>query len=103
MYKKILVPLDGSREAEEVFSLIQGELAPDGQIILLKVISPAKTQKMGSHIILGSQLEEADRFEALGYPEGSCSDAAQLPRMGCYRRTERAVDQSHHFGPLDFQ
>ena len=67
MYRKVLVPLDGSWEAGEVFALIQYELAPDGEIILTQVIPPAKTQKVGSHIILGSQQEEADRYEAMGY------------------------------------
>ncbi len=37
MYHKILVPLDGSKEAEKVVSLIKDELSPDGIIALLKV------------------------------------------------------------------
>ena len=67
MYRKVLVPLDGSCEAGEVFALIQDEIAPDGEIILTQVIPPAKTQKVGSHIILGSRQEEADRYQAMGY------------------------------------
>ena len=67
MYKKVLVPLDGSREAEETFSLIQGEIEPDGQVVLVQVIARARTQRVGGHIILGSQQEDADRHEAMGY------------------------------------
>ena len=33
----------------------------------MQVIPPSKTQKVGSHVILGSQQEEADRYEAMGY------------------------------------
>lgn len=67
MYQKILIPLDGSNEAETAFALVGREVAPDGEIILLKVIPPAKTQTVGSHVILGSQQEEADRREATTY------------------------------------
>ena len=67
MYHKVLVPLDGSVEAENAFALIGRELAPDGEIILLQVIPPAKTQTVGTHIIMGSQQEEADRYQAMSY------------------------------------
>ena len=67
MFQKILLPLDGSAEAEEVFSHIQDQISEEGEIILMQVIPPSKTQKVGSHIILGSQQEEADRYEAMGY------------------------------------
>ncbi len=67
MYQKILLPLDGSAEDEEVFSHIHDQISEDGEIILMQVIPPAKTLKVGSHIILGSQQEEANRQEAMGY------------------------------------
>jgi CRP-like cAMP-binding protein/nucleotide-binding universal stress UspA family protein len=67
MYHKILAPLDGSKEAEKVLNLIKDEVAPDGTIVLLQVIPSAKTLKSDSHIILGSQQEAADRYEAMGY------------------------------------
>ena len=67
MYQKVLIPLDGSKEAEEVFPLVQSEIVPDGEVILLQVIQPTRTQMVGGHILLGSQQEEADRFEAIGY------------------------------------
>lgn len=67
MYQKVLIPLDGSKEAEEVFPLVQNELTDDGEVILVQVIPPARTQKIGEHIILASQQEEADRSEAMAY------------------------------------
>ena len=67
MYQKVLIPLDGSKEAEEVFPLVQNELTDDGEVILVQVIPPARTQKIGDHIILASQQEEADRSEAMAY------------------------------------
>ena len=44
MYRRILIRLDGCKESEGVVDLIRGELAPDGEVVLLQVISPAKTQ-----------------------------------------------------------
>jgi nucleotide-binding universal stress UspA family protein len=67
MYRKILAPLDGSKEAEEVLNLIRGEAAPDATTVLLQVIPPARTQKADSHIVLGSQQRATDRYEAMGY------------------------------------
>ena len=67
MYEKVLIPLDGSKEAEEVFPLVKDELTDDGEVILVQVIAPARTQKIGDHIILASQQEEGDRAEAMGY------------------------------------
>ena len=67
MYGKVLIPLDGSKEAEEVFPLVKDEIIQDGEVILLQVIQPTKTQMVAGHIILGSQQEEADRYEAIGY------------------------------------
>ena len=67
MYRRVLLPLDGSRESEETFGMIREELEPGAEVILLQVIPPARTQRVGGHIIMGSQQEEADRIEALGY------------------------------------
>ena len=67
MYSKVLIPLDGSKEAEEVFPLVKDEISQDGEVILVQVIAPARTQKIGDHVILASQQEEGDRAEAMGY------------------------------------
>ena len=67
MYERVLIPLDGSKEAEEVFPLVRDEIVAQGEVILLQVIPPARTQMVGGHIILGSQQEETDRSEAMDY------------------------------------
>jgi nucleotide-binding universal stress UspA family protein len=67
MYQKILIPLDGSSEAEKVVALVGSELASNGVFLLMKVIPPAKNQQIGEHVILSSQQEEADRAAALDY------------------------------------
>ncbi len=67
MYRRVLLPLDGSRESEETYGMVKEELEPDADVILLQVIPPAKTQRVAGHIILGSQQEESDRLEAMGY------------------------------------
>jgi CRP/FNR family cyclic AMP-dependent transcriptional regulator len=67
MYRKVLLPLDGSSESEKVISLIRRELAPDTEVMLLKVDRPIRTQFMGNTVILGSQREEVERLETLSY------------------------------------
>ena len=48
MYQKILVPLDGSREAERVIGPMQDELAPEGVFVLLQVIPRPKINSQAS-------------------------------------------------------
>ncbi len=67
MYRKILIPLDGSDESAEVLGPIQEELTRDTGVILLQVIPPAKTRHMGDRVVFGSQQEEAARSRAMGY------------------------------------
>ena len=70
MYKKVLVPLDQSSESEEVISLIEGELAPDGEVILLQVVPPRKTTVIGGHVMYADQQQEDDRTKAIGFCRG---------------------------------
>ena len=70
MYHKIIVPLDGSNEAEKVLPIAQNVLAPGGEVVLLKVVSPARTQTMQGPdgvMIYADQLEGAERNEAMTY------------------------------------
>jgi nucleotide-binding universal stress UspA family protein len=67
MHQKILVPLDGSEEAERVIGLVRGELAPKGAFILLRVVPPSKNLQVGDVLIRSTQQEEADQAAALDY------------------------------------
>ena len=67
MYGRILIPLDGSKESERVLTAIRGELDPDGELLLLHVIAPAKTLTVGTHAIPASLREDTARLEALSH------------------------------------
>ncbi len=70
MYSKVLVPLDGSRESEGVLALQEEALAPDGDVILLQVIHPIKTQVYGDYVMDGTEMEASLRFKADVYLNG---------------------------------
>ncbi len=67
MARKVLIPLDGSVESEEVIPLVKDELADDDELLLIQVIPPGRTQTIGDHVILGSQVEEGDLAQARRY------------------------------------
>jgi nucleotide-binding universal stress UspA family protein len=67
MYRKVLIPLDGSREAEMVIPKIQPELAEDSEVILLKIIPPLKGETVGQLTVTSSEREEAERVRAIDY------------------------------------
>ncbi len=68
MYGKVLIPLDGSEQAEEVFGLIREDLSTDSQVIVLKVIPPSKTQAVMGFISPHDPVEETEKSdEALSY------------------------------------
>jgi nucleotide-binding universal stress UspA family protein len=67
MYRKVLIPLDGSKEAEMVIPKIQPELAEDGEVILLKIIPPLKGETLGQLTVTSSEREEAERVKVIDY------------------------------------
>jgi len=68
MYGKVLIPLDGSDQAEQVLGLVREDLSTDSQVILLKVISPSMTQVVMGFISPNDPVEETDASnEALRY------------------------------------
>jgi nucleotide-binding universal stress UspA family protein len=67
MYQKVLIPLDGSREAEMVIPKIQPELAEDSEVILLKIIPPLKGETFGQLTVTSAEREEAERVKAIDY------------------------------------
>jgi nucleotide-binding universal stress UspA family protein len=70
MYRRILVPLDGSEEAEKVLPLVQKGLSPGGEVVLLHVLPVLQAVKVGQQVLPGAQREESERFKALGYLQG---------------------------------
>ena len=83
MYQKALLPLDGSKESEQVIPLIKQEIGPDTDVILLQVLHPVKTQIMGGQVMLGSQREEAERLEALAYLKGVAKHTGRSEPWRC--------------------
>ncbi len=67
MSQKILVPLDGSAEAEGALPLLRDLMTPESEVILFQVIPPGKSQSLGERVLLGSEVEEAKRNEAMAY------------------------------------
>ncbi len=65
MSQKIMVPLDGSAEAEKVLDLAQKFMPPGGRGILLRVFPTAKAKKEGG--IRGRLRQGARRAAAMGY------------------------------------
>lgn len=70
MYRKVLVPIDGTREAEGLSQIILEDLASDGELVLLQIIPPARTRVVGGHVLIGSQQDESERGNALSYLRG---------------------------------
>ena len=67
MYQKILVPLDKSKEAEGVLRMVEEQLVPGGEVILLTIIPPEDTRFYGETVFSVSQLEEIYRSKAMEY------------------------------------
>ena len=74
MYGKVLIPLDGSDQAEGVFGFIREHLSTDSQVILLKIIPPAKTQAVMGFISPHDPVEETETIDrALSYLRSAVS------------------------------
>ena len=68
MHGKVLIPLDGSKEAEGVFRLVKDEMAPDGEAILLQVIpTRAKDEASGKQLIFRSKEDNTHHATAIEY------------------------------------
>jgi nucleotide-binding universal stress UspA family protein len=67
MYRKVLIPLDGSREAEMVIPKIQPELTEDAEVTLLTIIPPLKGETLGQITVTSAEREEAERVKAIDY------------------------------------
>ena len=86
MYRKVLVPVDGTREAEGLSQIILEDLATDGELVLLQIIPPARTRVVGGHVLIGSQQDESERGNALSYLRSPGWLRRARPVRGHYRR-----------------
>lgn len=56
MYKRILVPLDGSTRAEKILPHVEALAAPSATIILLQVVEPSMAEfAMGTDMMVSAQ------------------------------------------------
>ena len=80
MYRKVLVPLDGSEEAEKVVPLVEKVMTPNGEAILFRVFAPLATVTMGGETIYASQREEEERAKMSAYLKGVAQRIGQPAR-----------------------
>ena len=67
MYQKILVPLDGSEDSEQVLPVVQDVLTPGGEVLLIKIVQPIQTRIAAGHVMVGSDMEENEVVHAKSY------------------------------------
>ena len=91
MYRKVLIPLDGSKEAEGVLSAIRSELEENCEVILLQVIHPGRMQMVGGIQIYSDQDEQDRRNRAMFYLSTLC-DSLQTNGLRC--RADVVVENS---------
>jgi nucleotide-binding universal stress UspA family protein len=72
MYKRVLIPLDGSKDSEGVFRMIRDEIAPGGEVILMQV-PPMETKNIDGKRVSGATQEDEAGVEAMRYP-GTIAD-----------------------------
>ena len=100
MFERILLPLDGSRESEDIISLVRRQLTPDAEVILLHVIPPGKSLIVGLFVVTGeTQEEEAQRYKAMSYLRGVIGRMGLDPEQW---RCEVVVAESVAQGIVDF-
>ena len=91
MYGRILVPLDGTQEAEKVLPLVGKVVVPGGEVILLHVLPVFPAMTMGDFVQPGAQREEAERSRMATYMRGLVERVGGPPGR---RRCEVVVSKS---------
>lgn len=99
MYRKILAPLDGSKDAENVLPLVGRVVAPGGEVILLHVLPVYPQMTMGDFVQPGAQREEAERNRMMAYMRGAIERVGGPPGR---RRCQVVVSKSVADGITDF-
>ena len=68
MYRKVIVPLDGSEEAEKVVPILRDILTPGGEVVLLRVVVAMEARTGGEHDpVFDSKMQESEKTKALEY------------------------------------
>ena len=83
LYNKILVPLDKSSEAEDVLSMAQELLNPEGEGILLHVIPRCKSRESNNDPGSIQSRKQVRRNKTMGYL--LCARSYLVETMGCWR------------------
>ena len=100
MYRKILVPLDGSiKEVEGILTRAQSVISPEGEGILLHVVPPEGAAVQGLYVKPAAQQEKERRSKAMGYLKYFAGSMNQ-PKGNW--RCEVVVSKSEEQGILDF-
>ena len=94
----MLIPLDGSPEAQRVPGMLEGKLSADAEVIMLTVIPPARSHTVGGQLVDASQAEETERDEALGY----CRTVVDRIGGDLTYRCETTVSESVAEGIVEF-
>lgn len=71
MYKRVLLPLDGSEDSEKVIEPVRGELGSGTQVLILKVVPPG-----GSPELADSPMSPVEREE-----KATCDTRAYLIKL----------------------
>ena len=92
MFRKIPVPLDGSKEAEQILPLMTTLLSPDGHVVLLQVIPPGTVLHGGGHTVSARDQENGARDRSLGYLTSVNNKADESSRSwSCVVRVSSSV------------
>ena len=68
MYRKVIVPLDGSEEAEKVVPILRDILTPGGEVVLLRVVVAMEARAGGEHDpVFDEEMQESEKTKALEY------------------------------------
>ena len=70
MFPKILIPLNGLRDSEEVFRNIRSEISSGSEVILLQIMPPGDETESDSSFLSGGMQEKISRHEAIDYLHG---------------------------------
>ncbi len=74
MHQKIVVPLDGSEEAEKVLQIAQKMLAPGGDLVLLHILRPVIVSfgNVWEYLVFNDEIGDGERPKWISYLKDVC-------------------------------